>query len=64
MIKSKEGKVIIKGDSECEVIAEFMCIMRSVAINVIIPNKGIKNLKSELYKIADKVCSTLTECEE
>lgn len=64
MIKSKEGIVIIKGDSECEVIAEFMGIMRSVAINVIVPNKGISNLRRELYKIVDKVCSTVEESED
>lgn len=64
MIEINEDKLVINGDSECEVIAEFMCIMHGIAVKVIIPNKGISNLRRELYKIVDKVCSTVEESED
>lgn len=63
MIKSRKGKVDMKGNV-CELIAEFMCLMRSMAVSVIIPTHGKENLKTELYKIVDEVCDAVLESEE
>lgn len=63
MIKSRKGKVDIKGN-ECELIAEFMCLMCSVAVSVIIPTHGKENLKTELCKMVDKVCEQFEKMEE
>lgn len=63
MIKAKNGKVDIKGKNDSNIIAEFMCIICSIAFAVIIPTHGKENLKSELYKIVDHVCETLEESE-
>ena len=45
-------------------IAEFMCLMCSIAVSVIIPSRGKENLKTELYKIVDEVCNSVLESEE
>lgn len=56
MIKSKNGRVDIKAKCDCDIMADFMCAMLGVSECVIVPTHGKDNLKSELYKIVDKVC--------
>lgn len=63
MIKVRKGKVDIKGN-ECDLIAEFMCLMCSIAVSVIIPTHGKENLKTELCKIVDEVFNAVLESEE
>lgn len=60
MIKTSEGSTQLKG-TEAMLIADYMCITKSIILDIILPKQGKEHLEEELSKVISEVIRNVRE---